>query len=89
MIRGTVRPLLFKHRVNKWQIQGDSPSSPRRNSTGAHCRNLPGLEIPKGCHMPAIEMLGHRPGELGVGMETRKIGVIDCFPLRAHRYQTG
>lgn len=40
-------------------------------------------------HVPEIEMLGHRLDEDGVWLETREIGVIDCFPLRAHRYQTG
>jgi len=51
---------------------------------GAHRRDLLGLETPKGGRVPEIETLRHRPSEHGVRPETRELGVIDCFSLRAH-----
>ena len=35
-------------------------------------------------HVPETEILDHRLGEHGVCLETREIGVIDCFSLRVH-----
>ena len=35
-------------------------------------------------HVPEIETLGDKPGELGAHLEIREMGVIDCFSLRTH-----
>ena len=52
------------------------PSSLGRSGMRAQCKSR--------SHMSEIEMLGHKVGEHGLGLGTRKTGMIDCFSQRAN-----